>query len=110
MIECKCGRRYKYSRSSGHTKTRCNSCLVNDRRFDRKIKCIEYMGGKCKRCGYDKCKRALAFHHLDPKTKSFNISGCHTRKWSEVQKELDKCIMLCHNCHAEEHESIDSNP
>lgn len=40
-----------------------------------KLKAIEYKGGKCQICGYNKCTGALEFHHLDPTKKDFNISG-----------------------------------
>lgn len=101
-----CERKYKYSKKSGHTKKVCNACLVNNRRFTLKIKCLKYKGNKCFLCGYDKCKRALTFHHLDPTQKDFNISGSHSRCWIKIQKELDKCILLCMNCHMEEHEKL----
>lgn len=99
---CKiCGREYVYNRKKGHTRTKCNTCMVNLRRFKVKLRCVEYKGGKCERCGYDKCNEALEFHHLDQAEKDFGISGSHCRKWSDIEKELDKCIMLCSNCHRE---------
>ena len=65
---------------------------------------LKRCAGKCERCGYSKCVDALDFHHLDPKSKDFNISkNGNTRSWEEIKKELDKCIMLCANCHREEH-------
>jgi len=102
MNKCKtCGREYFYDRKKGHTKTKCNSCMANNRRMKLKKKCVEYKGGKCIRCGYHKCLDALTFHHVEQKT--FAISGNHCRKWEVVKVELDKCILLCANCHAEEH-------
>lgn len=69
---------------------------------------IKYLGGKCRLCGYDKCIAALQFHHRDPATKEFTISG-RTIKWDRLKPELDKCDLLCANCHAELHfEEIDS--
>lgn len=98
-----CGKKYEYIRSSGHTKKKCNSCMSNSRRHKIKKKCVDYKGGECDKCGYSKCLGALQFHHLDPKEKDFTISGSHTRKWETIKKELDKCILLCANCHTEEH-------
>lgn len=64
----------------------------------------EYAGAKCSLCGYDKCQAALEFHHLDPNEKDFNIS--HSNKSFESMKpELDKCILVCANCHREIHHS-----
>jgi len=71
-----------------------------------KEKSVEYLGGKCSKCGYDSCIEALEFHHLDPeiKEKRNNGRGIDRRKSFENQKsELDKCILLCANCHREEH-------
>lgn len=69
---------------------------------------IEYKGGKCEKCSYDKCNRALIFHHINPKKKKFGISAKGiTRSWEKLKKELDKCILLCANCHAELHDKID---
>ncbi len=72
-----------------------------------KEKCVQYKGGKCEICGYYKCHRALEFHHTDPNKKDFNINprSSKTSVFTEkVQQELDKCILLCANCHREEHD------
>jgi len=103
-----CKREYKYNRSKGGTLNKCNSCITNIRRFKRKEKCVEYKGGKCSVCEYDKCNRVLSFHHKDPTTKLFTISGNHCRSWEEVKSELDKCDLLCSNCHIELHDKIEN--
>ena len=65
---------------------------------------LKYKGDKCQICGYNKCSRALQFHHVDPSTKKFDISvKGYTRSWEDVKKELDKCILVCSNYHAEIH-------
>lgn len=71
-----------------------------------KIKLVEYKGGKCERCGYNKCIDALEFHHLDPNEKDFSIAG---KSWAleRLKKEADKCILVCSNCHKEIH-SVDT--
>ena len=84
---------------------RCRQDAVNKRRRKLKMMAVEYKGGKCEKCGYDKCIGALEFHHLDPSQKDFAISSTgSTRAWSKIQKELDKCILVCSNCHREIHE------
>lgn len=104
MTTCKkCQRKYNYSRKSGHRKTICNSCTTNYRRFNLKEKCVKYLGGKCQFCQYNKCINALSFHHINPNTKSFEVSGSHCKSWKLMQQELDKCILLCCNCHMELH-------
>jgi hypothetical protein len=79
---------------------------VSKRRKKLKILAIEYKGGSCSKCGYDKCVDALDFHHLKPEEKEFNFSsGGYTRSWDKMKKELDKCILVCANCHREIHSS-----
>lgn len=91
-------------------KRKRNIEAVQRRRKKVKQLSIEYKGGCCEKCGYNKCSRALEFHHLDPNEKDFGISHKgHTRSWEKVKKELDKCIMVCANCHAEIHEEIEKN-
>ena len=53
----------------------------------------EARGGKCIRCGYDKCLKALEFHHLDPSQKDFTISNDHF-KLKEAVEESKKCILI----------------
>ena len=81
-----------------------NIKAVAKRRKKVRQMAIDYKGGSCKLCGYVKCLDALEFHHLDPLQKDFAISQYgHSRSWQRVQKELDKCVMLCANCHREVH-------
>jgi len=71
-----------------------------------KKRAVDYKGGKCSICGYDKCIEALEFHHLDPSTKDSKLNGrgIDRRKSFEMLKiELDKCVLLCANCHREIH-------
>lgn len=70
-----------------------------------KIKLVEYKGGECEKCGYDKCMSALEFHHLDPNKKDFTISGKSWR-YDRLKLEVDKCILVCSNCHKEIHEGL----
>jgi len=79
----------------------------------RKIRdlAVQYKGGKCQICGYNKCPQALEFHHLSPNGKDFGISDKgYTRSWTRVQKEIDKCILVCANCHREIHAGITQLP
>lgn len=101
-----CGRSYSYDRSKGHSFTQCNSCKTNLKRFELKKKCVEYKGGSCCRCGYNRCLGALEFHHKKEEEKDFSISGGHSRSWSAITAELDKCDLLCANCHREAHEAM----
>ncbi len=75
---------------------------VSRRRRRIKEKAIAYLGGKCQLCGYNKYQGGLDFHHIDPASKTFGIgANGHSRSWQRVQEELDKCILVCANCHRE---------
>lgn len=57
--------------------------------------------GKCAYCGWNEHPEILNFHHVDPTTKEFGFSGSEVGNFSmeRLQKEIDKCILLCPNCH-----------
>ena len=77
---------------------------VHKRRKKIRQMAIEYKGGKCQKCGYDFCLEALEFHHRDMGEKDFSISSKgYTRSWDCVKRELNKCVLLCANCHREIH-------
>lgn len=76
---------------------------------------VDYKNKECKKCGYNKCHASLTFHHLDRSTKIFELN--RNRKLflnideitSDVLNELDKCELLCANCHMEEEITFDIN-
>ena len=70
---------------------------------------IVYKGGKCSKCGYDKCNDALEFHHTDPKQKDPNWKRMRLSKLNKIKTELDKCTLLCSNCHKEAHWELRKN-
>ena len=74
-------------------------------RREVKRKLIEYKGGKCQICGYNRYQEALEFHHLDPSQKDFTISG-GTKSFESLKPEVDKCILVCANCHREIHAGL----
>lgn len=79
--------------------------VVSETRRKLKAKAVAYLGGKCANCGYSKSNSALEFHHLDPNEKDMNISG-KVMSWSKMTAELDKCVLLCSNCHKEVHDEL----
>ncbi len=84
---------------------------VSKRRKKLREMAREYKGNKCAICGYSKCSRALSFHHLDPKKKDFGLSTRGlTRSWEKIKLEIEKCILLCANCHMEVHDHITQLP
>lgn len=79
----------------------CRAEAVVRRRRKVKRMLVADAGGRCVRCGYDRC-RALHFHHRDPATKAFGLSGRgYTRGIAALRVEAEKCDLLCSNCHAE---------
>lgn len=60
---------------------------------------------ECSKCGYNECKQALQFHHING-DKKFNISEARGRTEQRVLEEIRKCILICANCHAKEHCTI----
>lgn len=72
-------------------------------RRSMKLQGIKMLGGKCSRCGYNKCIDALEFHHLNSLEKEFKLGSGNTMSWQDYKKELEKCILVCSNCHKEIH-------
>jgi hypothetical protein len=100
-----CGKELDSSKKN--SKHCCGSCRVSKKRKNYKEMGVQYKGGCCLVCGYKKCVRALHFHHLDPNEKDFGVaSKGYTRSWEKVKIELDKCVLLCSNCHCEVHENL----
>lgn len=99
------GEFYKRRNRSGFL-SYCKQC-VSDQTMERqrlvKMRSIEYKGGSCVLCGYNKHPAALEFHHLDPTQKEFDISLCKLKDFERVKPELDKCVLVCSNCHREFH-------
>ena len=93
-----------------HKRIRCLTCCVEavtKRRRKVKERLVEQHGGKCVLCGYNKYFGALAFHHIDPSTKSFSIAGDGiTHSFKKLEIEAKKCVLVCHNCHSEVHSGL----
>ena len=89
----------------GKKKKVSNTEAVESWRKRKKKTLVEYKGGKCQCCGYSKCIEALEFHHLDPNIKSFTISG-KSKSFNSLKNEVDKCILVCSNCHKEIHAGL----
>lgn len=81
----------------------CSSCRFLYTRFSQREKAIKILGGKCIKCNEtNHC--FLTFHHINPETKTLEISGAfgHT-KWPIIEEELQQCVLLCVKCHIVEH-------
>ena len=81
--------------------------LLKQRRYRVKEELVNYKGGKCCICGYNKYIGALEFHHLDSSIKDFGIAqNSSYRNIDALKKEVDKCILVCANCHREIHAGL----
>lgn len=77
------------------------------RRKVLKKKCVEYLGGACNKCNLKTdCLDIYCFHHRNPSEKSFDVNSRRTSEFGKVKTELDKCDLLCFNCHRKEHQSV----
>lgn len=92
----------------------CKSCTNRATTIrQRKIKkdAVDYLGGKCAKCGVTGDPAIFDFHHKDPRQKDFNISKKKHCSLDKIKRELDKCMLLCACCHrivhvAERNESM----
>lgn len=80
----------------------------NTKRRKTKTEYQERLGGSCQICGYMRCQNALHFHHIDASRKKFTISDAVRKKFTqeEINEEIQKCILVCANCHAEIHAGL----
>lgn len=87
--------------SGRHRCAKCNSRGVTRHRRTRKERLVEIAGGECVRCGFKEHVCALQFHHLDATEKKFQLSnGGAPMSLEKALAELEKCTLLCANCHA----------
>ena len=73
------------------------------RRDSRKKQLIEHFGDKCADCGGSFHQAAYDFHHINPLEKKFEIAPGLDRNWNVIMEEVQKCVMLCSNCHRVRH-------
>jgi len=80
---------------------RCENLYWSERFYN----IVESIMGKheCSICGYNKCRWAIDFHHRKEETKEHELSNIKHYSRDVIKKELEKCIMLCSNCHREIH-------
>jgi predicted HNH restriction endonuclease len=81
----------------------CARAQVIERQHRLKAQALAYMGASCRRCGYSRSASALEFHHRDAGAKDFHLSHARVTEFEAVKEELNKCEVLCANCHREEH-------
>lgn len=103
-----CGKIFKPKTPSASQRSCCYDCMPDGqqlKRGDFLAKMKQQRGGRCERCGYSACIKALEFHHLDPSKKDFTISNGNF-KLKEAIEESKKCVLICANCHRELHDNL----
>lgn len=81
---------------------RCRSEAVARRRRAIKRQLVEEAGGACVLCGYARWPGALQFHHVEAAEKEFHLAqGGYSRSIARSRAEMEKCVLLCGNCHSE---------
>lgn len=93
-------KRESYARNKEAIRERSNA-----KHAELKRQSVEYLGGKCVKCGLkDECLNVYDFHHRNPGEKEFDFASMPSKIFSgRIKKELDKCELLCSNCHRKEH-------
>lgn len=103
-----CGKHFFPKTAMANQRQCCYECMPNGTQMTRGMflaKIKQARGGKCARCGYNTCIKALEFHHIDPSQKDFTISNDRFKLHEAVQ-ESKKCILICSNCHKELHDNL----
>ena len=110
FVKCKCqycGKEFDYYRTSSTMRKSCYDCIPEGKEHDASLirrliknKAVQYKGSKCYICNNTFPNAVYDFHHLDPNQKDFSLGDkTSTVKWEKVQQEIDKCILVCANCH-----------
>ena len=96
----------KHNNGNSASTFRCNKCQAERVKKvveAKRQRAYDKYGRECSICGYSRCEAALEWHHLNPLEKDIEPRKVFSRNWESVIRELDKCILLCANCHREAH-------
>lgn len=103
---------HKFSPYNLKNNGKCTECASRhdiERTRLLKLKAIEYKGNKCSRCGFIGHYSSYDFHHVDPTKKDFNWNVGRKKSFDKIKLELDKCILLCRNCHQMIHTKLNND-
>lgn len=93
-----------YSREYYVKNKESRSQKAKEKRFANKQRALDYLGRVCTDCGNEFHHVAMDFHHRDPSQKDIALGYLWNWKWSSRhEEELDKCVLLCANCHRIRH-------
>ena len=102
-----------YSAGAGTYRWRCKRCVgeaVTRRHQKLRRTLIAEAGGSCAICGYDRCVVGLHFHHVDPISKSLEMTCASGKSLAAYRAEAAKCVLLCANCHHEVEAGVTKSP
>ena len=100
-----CNKDFRYRRGQVQL---CQNCRRKSKRLAYRISAANYKHNKCEICGLERKSiddlEIFDFHHIDRSNKSFELGDrIESRNWDIIKNELDKCMMLCANCHRKQH-------
>ncbi len=95
--------RKRYNRNYAKENKETLNAKRKERVRKKKLYAIDLLGGKCCRCGYDKCIAALEIHHPHGRDTDYRPVQAWSRERIKKHLEENECILLCSNCHREEH-------
>ena len=110
----KCGKEKPLSefhwrnKAKGTRRSECKEChnkfMTNRYHSNKQVIDSLKQGKSCQKCGYNKCLAALEYHHIDPEQKIDTVArlSVHSNTTTALQ-EIEKCVLLCANCHREFH-------
>ena len=102
-------RRKKFSEDRKISIARRDVAHKTTKRHELKKRAVEYKGSMCAHCKGSFHIAVFEFHHIDIDNKEFTIAKAGYGNWEKVRLELDKCVMLCANCHRIEHNTLGNN-
>jgi hypothetical protein len=102
---CKCGETDpdKFYGNKASACRKCHNRYTIKIGMEKRSRSLTYKGGKCIICGFHKYSSSLAFHHVDSSKKDVAFRHMRGWSWERIRQELDKCEILCKNCHSALH-------
>ncbi len=105
---CQCGESDP-AKFYGHKRAMCGSChnAYNIKQGQgKRLRAVQELGGHCQACGFSLYMCSLDFHHKNPAAKDPNFRSMRGWSWKRILVELEKCTLLCKNCHAAIHNGL----
>lgn len=95
-----------YKKTASRRQSMCKPCFNTycmNRWTQRKKDAVKAKGGKCFDCEKVFPYYVYDFHHLNPEAKEFDWNKMKLVSKAKLEIELEKCVLLCSNCHRTRH-------